>query len=365
MTPELFLRIVDGKVIVWDYAHHTQFEIDDPHLERLIALCSGAEPTDSEIDQTLQSSGVLNARYPEQWGWDCLSRIFHRGTQIDLKPGEPLRTEDGAQEYVDYCAAIADKAPPMHLELPGQTVPLPDADMARLSATTLADALRARNTCRAFDAEPLELRQVSTALWATFGAVHGDKRYDMETQGLLPIGYRRTSPSGGSLQTSEPYLVALRIRGLAPGVYHYRSHQHKLSVVQDSFDPALLGPLLGQQNFANDLAYGIFIVSRFHKLWWKYPHSRAYRVALLDIGCLIQTFQLICAAQNVQSWPAGHFIDAEVNPLLRLDTERESAMFFVGAGRGSGPLSRNQFSILQSRMQPPTSEPVHDLTARP
>src|SRR5260364_341229 len=82
---------------------------------------------------------------------------------------------------------------------------------------------------------------------------------------------------------------ANRIRGLAPCFYHYRSHQHKLSVVQDSFDPALLGPLLGQQNFANDLAYGIFIVSRFHKLWWKYPHSRAYRVALLDIGCLIQT----------------------------------------------------------------------------
>src|SRR5260363_177595 len=172
---------------------------------------------------------------------------------------------------------------------------------------------------------------------------------------------RAYSPSA----IGEAYRVALRIRGLAPGVYHYRSHQHKLSVVQDSFDPALLGPLLGQQNFANDLAYGIFIVSRFHKLRWKYPHSRAYRVALLDIGCLIQTFQLICAAQNVQAWPAGHFIDAEVNSLLRLDTERESAMFFVGAGRGSGPLSRNQFSILQSRMQPPTSEPVHDLTARP
>src|SRR5260363_156538 len=133
MTPELFLRIVDGKVIVWDYAHHTQFEIDDPHLERLIALCSGAEPTDSEIDQTLQSSGVLNALYSEQCGWDWLSRILHRGTQIDLKPGEPLRNEDGAQEYVDYCAAIAEKAPPMHLELPGQTVPLPEADMARLS----------------------------------------------------------------------------------------------------------------------------------------------------------------------------------------------------------------------------------------
>ncbi len=356
MTPELFLRIVNGKVILWDYAHHTQFEVDTPHLQRLIALCSGAELTDSEIDQTLQSSGVLNAQHPERWGWDCLSRIFHRGTQIGLKPGEPLRTEDGAQEYVDYCAAIADQAPSMHLERPGQVISLPAANMDSLRTITLTEALLARQTCRAFDAEMLDLTQVATALWATFGAVHGDKRYDLEKHGLRPIGYRRTSPSGGSLQTSEPYLLALRIRGLPSGICHYRSHKHELSVVQDSFDAALLGPLLDRQNLANDLAYGIFIVSRFHKMWWKYPHSRAYRVALLDIGCLIQTFQLVCAAQNIQSWPSGQLIDEEINRLLRLDTECESVMFFIGAGRGSGVIPRKELCILQSAMQQQTPE---------
>lgn len=358
MTPEIFLRIVNGTVIVWDYAHHTQFEIDGPHLERLIALCSGTETTDSAMDQTLRSSGVLDSQHPETWEWDCISRIFHQGTQIGLKPGESLRTEDNAQEYLDYCATIVDKAPSMHLELPGQVVSLPAADMDNLRNITLSDALLARQTCRAFNAETLDLTQVATTLWATFGAVHGDQRYDLEQQGLLPIGYRRTSASGGSLQTSEPYLVALRIRGLPSGIYHYRSHKHELSAVQDGFDPVRLGPLLGGQNFANDLAYGIFIVSRFHKMWWKYPHSRAYRVALLDIGGLVQTFQLVCAAQNIQSWPAGHFIDTEVNALLRLDPACESAMFFVGAGLGSGAIPRQQLSILQSAVQKQAPEAV-------
>ncbi|WP_454738973.1 SagB family peptide dehydrogenase [Cupriavidus necator] len=131
--------------------------------------------------------------------------------------------------------------------------------------------------------------EVATALWATFGAVHGDTRRDLEELGLMPVGYRRTSPSGGSLHPSEAYLVAMNVDGINPGVYHYRSHKHELSVIHDSFEKALLGRLLCAQTFANDLSFGVFVTSRFDKLWWKYPHSRAYRVALLDIGCLAQT----------------------------------------------------------------------------
>jgi SagB-type dehydrogenase family enzyme len=350
MAPEIFLRIIDGKVIAWDYVRHTQFEIDSQHLERLIALCAGAEPTDSAVDQTLQSSGILKTCYPKTWGWDCLSRIFHCGTQIGLKPGEDLPVEDGAQAYVDYCTLIVDNMPPMHLELSGEVVTLPPPDWDSLGRMNLKDALLARQSCRVFNAEPLTLAEMATMLWAAFGAVHGDKRYDLEQLGLLPIGYRRTSPSGGSLQTSEPYLVVSRIHGLPSGIYHYRSHKHELSVIQKNFDPAVLGSLLGWQNFANDLAYGIFIVSRFQKMWWKYQHSRAYRVALLDIGCLVQTFQLICAAQGIQSWPSGHLVDEKINSLLGLDTDCESVMFFVGADRGAGATPKQHLSILQSRL---------------
>lgn len=141
----------------------------------------------------------------------------------------------------------------------------------------------------------------------------------------------------------------MKVKGLAPGIYHYRSHSHELSLICDDFDDAQLGSFLCGQNCANDLSYGVFITSRFDKMWWKYPHSRAYRVALLDIGCLTQTFQLVCESQGIQSWPTGYFVDHEINKLLQLDTDKESVMFFLGAGRGAGPVAREVLSIINAK----------------
>jgi SagB-type dehydrogenase family enzyme len=213
----------------------------------------------------------------------------------------------------------------------------------------LWDALIARRTCREFHAANIGLVQLATALWATFGAVHGAQRTDLLEYGLMPVGYRRTSPSGGSLHPSEPYLVAIRVDGLEPGIYHYRSCTHALTRVAPALEPGRLGALLCAQSFAEDLAYGIFVVSRFDKLWWKYPHSRAYRVALLDIGCLVQTFQLTCAAQGLQSWPTGYFVDHAINRLLALDEAKHSVMFFLGAGIGSGSVARAALAALHAR----------------
>ncbi|MDC6179764.1 hypothetical protein C2I33_14385 [Ralstonia solanacearum] len=347
MTPSIFLRIIDGKLVLWNYTNHEQYEIDIHHLERMMQLSNGAEAECSPIDEAIAESGCLDRADPESWGWDCLSRIFHIGTQIGLRPGESMPTDDGYSGYIEYCASIAHKIPRLTVERDGDVVPLPPPELANLERLTLRQALERRQTCRAFDREARSLEEVATALWATFGTVHGDIRKDLEAQGLMPVGYRRTSPSGGSLHPSEAYLVAMRITGLAPGIYHYRSHKHELSVVRRGFDPEQLGPLLCAQNFANDLAYGVFVTSRFDKMWWKYPHSRAYRVALLDIGCLTQTFQLVCTAQGIQSWPTGYFIDHEINQLLDLDTDVESVMFFLGAGNGNGAVARAALSTLR------------------
>ncbi|AOJ83700.1 hypothetical protein WS86_23985 [Burkholderia savannae] len=87
--------------------------------------------------------------------------------------------------------------------------------------------------------------------------------------------------------------------------------------------------------FAQNLAFGVFMTSRFDKMWWKYPHSRAYRVALLDMGCLAQTFQLVTTGLGLKSWLTGYFLDREINRLLAVDEINESVLFFVGAGEGA------------------------------
>lgn len=349
MADSFFIRVINGKIILWDYKQHAQYEIDLPHFERIVELTAGAKLTNSPIDEVLSTSGIFNNKETNAWGWDCLSRIFHVGTQIGLQEGGEFPDNDGYQGYLNYCASIKDKIPEMHIERPGKIIALPAPDIDKLKKKSLSEVLFNRKTTRAFDGESLDLVDMSTALWATFGAVHGEDRADMEKLGLMPVGYRRTSPSGGSMHPSEPYLVAMRVNGLPPGIYHYRSHTHELSLIREDFDDAQLGAFLCGQNCANDLSYGIFITSRFDKMWWKYPHSRAYRVTLLDIGCLTQTFQLVCESQGIQSWPTGYFVDHEINKLLHLNTDIESVMFFLGAGRGSGPIAREVLSIINAK----------------
>jgi SagB-type dehydrogenase family enzyme len=347
MTPSIFLRITDGKLILWDYRRHAQYEIGLPYVARLVEL-SAVEGSDAVveerdaatagIDAEIRASKVLDDPEPQAWEWDCLARIFHVGSQIMEAPC-PADTADAYRGYVDYCASIADRIPEMHIELPGEAIALPPPALDALARMSLWDALVARRTCREFHGERLGLSEVATALWATFGAVHGTERADLLECGLMPVGYRRTSPSGGSLHPSEPYLVALRVDGLEPGIYHYRSGTHALTHVAPAPQPGGLAAMLCAQTFAEGLSYGIFVVSRFDKMWWKYPHSRAYRVALFDIGCLIQTFQLSCAAQGIQSWPTGYLVDHEINRWLELDDAKHSVMFFLGAGIGSGSVA--------------------------
>ena len=154
------------------------------------------------------------------------------------------------------------------------------------------------------------------------------------------------------MQPSEAYLVALNVEGLAAGVYHYRSFSHQLTLVNPHIDGETIGSLLCAQMFARNLAFGVFVTSRFDKMWWKYPHSRAYRVALLDVGCLAQTFQLVATALGMSSWLTGYFLDREVNKLLLVDEVQESVLFFLGAGTGNGSAFAEEALQALNQMHP-------------
>ncbi|MDE9463078.1 SagB/ThcOx family dehydrogenase [Xenorhabdus bovienii] len=340
MSPTFFLKIVNGKLILWDYKNHNQFEITKEHLLRIIEISQGVEFSDSKIDRDIRESNIFDTFDAKRWGWDMLSYIFHLGTQAGLFSGQELSRHANFDGYVEYCDSIVEKIPNVHIEREGNIVSLPDVKNNTLFNVPLKQALLERYSCRNYNKTPLSIEQLSIALWYTFGTVHGSERNDLHEHGMMPVGYRRTSPSGGSMHPSEPYVVALNVDGLEAGVYHYRSRKHELTKISDALADGDLGGLLSGQSFADQLSYGVFIVSRFDKMWWKYPHSRAYRVALLDIGCLIQTFQLINTAIGIQSWPTGYFLDHEINKLLNLDTEIESSMFFLGAGYGSGSVSK-------------------------
>lgn len=334
--PPFFIKVINEKLILWDYRNHAQYEISPAHVQRLLEIARGAVINESKIDREIAASGVFadDRRDLGTWGWDCLSQIFHIGTQIVLKEGGELPSDDSYEGYVAYCASIAERIPEMKYKREGETIELPAANRNFAKIPELADVLMKRRTSRSFSSETIPLQMVADVLHWTFGTVHGDTREDMRAAGLQPVGYRRTSPSGGSLHPSEAYVVALQVAGLRPGIYHYSATSHQLTFLTGDINGEMLGRLLCAQMFARNLAFGAFITCRFDKMWWKYPHSRAYRVALLDIGCLAQTFQLVTTSIGLRSWLTGYFLDREINRLLALDEVNESVLFFVGAGRG-------------------------------
>lgn len=348
VNPNIFFKFHDGKFVVWNYRAHEQFELTWPYVQRLYAIGTEATgtggtpdvpvgPEPGQVDQELRAADLIGPAYPvASWGWDSLSHIFHFGTNSLLADDAALPRIDSSEAYIDYCTSMDPEEPAVIPALTGEVFALPAPDVARLKAVSLWDALVTRKTSREFSGESVELDAVSNILYATFGAVHGPDRRDVDAYGIKSYGYRRTSPSGGSLQMAEPYLINLTISGLAPGVYHYHSIDHKLTRIEGELPAADLGPLLAGQNFANDLGFAVFLVARFDKMWWKYPHSRSYRVALMDVGHLSQTFHLACTGYALHTWLTAVFYDEEIAKRLRLDPTRQAVMLMVGAGKGDG-----------------------------
>jgi len=84
-------------------------------------------------------------------------------------------------------------------------------------AMSLEAALWARHSTRAMSHDSLGLGEVGQLLWAA--------------QGVNRAGGHRTTPSAMAMYPLETYLVASRVRGLPPGVYHYRPASHDLELV--------------------------------------------------------------------------------------------------------------------------------------
>ena len=357
VNPDVFFKFHDGKFVVWNYRAHEQFELTLPYLQRLYAIGTAESPPaadpaaspeapgpaedpaedPAEIDAELQAADLVSTGYPVAvWGWDSLSQIFHVGTNVRLAAGAELPRDDTSAAYIEHCKTMDADEPAVIPALDGEVFALPAPDIEGLQRLSLWDALLARETTREFSREAIDLGAVSNILWATFGAVHGPDRSDVGVFGIKSYGYRRTSPSGGSLQTAEPYLVNLTISGLPTGVYHYHSIEHRLTRIDGELPAADLGPLLAGQNFANDLGFAIFLVARFDKMWWKYPHSRSYRVALMDVGHLSQTFHLACTGYGLKTWLTAAFYDEELARRLGLDATRQAVLLMVGAGKGDG-----------------------------
>jgi len=349
LNPFVFFFIKDDQLAIWDYKNHQQFEIERMYFDRLLAIAKGDE-SDAPIDEELLEANLIsNSKNDIEWGWDLLSKIFHVGIQNLHVSIDADDHQNQMRDYMEFCEEIFSGIPNMYTERSGSKFKLPEPDLSLLSKSDFWSVLKNRKTCRSFDGKPLSLITISTLMYAVFGNIHPEWA-DLKEYDLSEISIRKSSPSAGGIHSSEAYLIALNIEGIVPGIYHYESHNHLLTLIDDYDCKSKLGYLLAEQCFAERLSAGVFISARLEKNWHKYRHSRGYSHVLLDIGHLSQTFQLCVTAMGFYPWLTSAFTDSEVSKLLRIDGTTEYPMFFVGVGNGDGhSLSQEMRNYLQSK----------------
>ncbi|WP_337157262.1 SagB/ThcOx family dehydrogenase [Pseudomonas putida] len=343
-----FFFAADSGLICWDFKRHKQFEMSPEHAARLVSLIYASEKEQNHaLDQDLIDCNIL---VPEpqgevDWGWDILSKIFHFGTRSVPIAGLPENEQAWAERYLAHCHHVLDSTPPSTRYRRGERsrIKLPELN----ERTPFERVMASRHTVRSFLNKPVTLEAVSHLLEFTLGFMPSR---ELKVNCRVPTEFnrRRCSPSGGGLNATEGYLYAKHVEGIEPGIYYYDPACHELYLCADKLP--LLGSVLAGQHFVNDLPVGLFLTSRFDKYWWKYPHSRAYRMALIEVGHVAQTFQLVATDQGLSTWLTGAMDEDSLDSILKIENPAEQVLFFVGAGFSDGsPIPKTLAQLMDGR----------------
>jgi putative peptide maturation dehydrogenase len=245
------------------------------------------------------------------WGPASLAQVFGRWDGVDVAA---IERETGRRTAPQL---VGEHGPP-----PPEVLELGPAD-ARIALPVAArspfdDLLGSRLTCRNFDAgAALPQAELATVLWRVFGA-HA-------TLELAPGATvcKKTSPSGGGLHPIEAFVLAQRVDGLAPGLYHYHCQAHALEPIaalspQAAADGAR--ELVAGQPWFADAPVLVLMAARFPRSYWKYPeHAKAWKVVQIDAGHLSQTFYLSAAERGLGAFVTAAINDACAERLFALD----------------------------------------------
>jgi SagB-type dehydrogenase family enzyme len=194
----------------------------------------------------------------------------------------------------------------------------PDSEFVRV--------LMARKTHRRFSEQDVTLEAVSQLLslvWGVTGYLHSP------VFGKL---LHKTSPSAGARHPGEVYLMALRVKGLSPGLYHYHPAHHHLERLSTRVTRNKAWLYCARAEHAKKAAALFLMTAVFRRTMWKYQLARAYRVVLLDAGHLCQTFCLVATWLGLAPFCTAALKDTLIEEDLGIDGARESVLYIAGVG---------------------------------
>jgi SagB-type dehydrogenase family enzyme len=147
--------------------------------------------------------------------------------------------------------------------------------------------------------------------------------------------YFRAAACTGALYEIELYVVTGELKGLHAGVYHFNPADMTLGMLRKGDFRGNLAQATAMEPAVSHAPTMIVCTGTYWRNAWKYQ-ARTYRHFGWDNGTLLANMLAISAASGLPAEITLGFVDAEVNRLLDLDTQREVSLCIVPVGRTSG-----------------------------
>jgi SagB-type dehydrogenase family enzyme len=225
--------------------------------------------------------------------------------------------------------------PPFYKTYPkARSVALPNTPSA---SCALGTVLERRRTVRSFGRGPVSLDAFAATVRGTFGQTG-----TLEA-GLLGRLVAKSSPSAGARHPIECYALVWKVRGLAPGLYHYSVRSGRLERLRSGDFRGEAVRMASSQTWIRSAAFLCILTAVTDRVFWKYRLADAYRVFFLDAGHLAQTFVLLATAAGLAPFTTAALQESRIEKLCGLDGVREFPVYLCGAGAPTparrGPVS--------------------------
>lgn len=205
---------------------------------------------------------------------------------------------------------------------------LPAVPLPRDVTPPDAEALEAVSACESNESESVDIHRLAQLFFYCAGLTKKKIYPGGETQ------YFRAASCTGALYEIEIYAVCGDLPGLAAGVYHFSPVDFALRRLRGGdFREELVRATAGETSIA-DAPVILVLTAIFWRNAWKYQ-ARAYRHFYWNAGTILANLLATTASAPLASRVVTGFIDARVDGLLGLDTEREASLCLVPIGAGS------------------------------
>jgi SagB-type dehydrogenase family enzyme len=272
----------------------------------------------------------------QSWKWKQDARYYHYSSQN-------VHYEGDIQKQRAILAKLARELPPPSpfKDYKRQGIKLDGTYSKETMSTEFWQVLLNRRTRRSYLRKKMSFYDFSTILLWTWGKTH-------TIDSNIGRNLLKTSPSAGARHPIEVYPVVFSVQGVKPGIYHYSVRRHQLECIKKGTFRRLVLRLCSNQPWIRDTAVVFFMTAIVARSMWKYNHSHAYRVILLDAGHLGQTFQLVCTKLGLAPFTTAATNDKAIETALGIDGVTEFPVCAVAAGIPTDMKPRLDITVIES-----------------